>query len=213
MINYPNPSIKIQNQSSGVDLLISKIQQKLQLLTWLQSAFGRALVQTELTTVAQQGATIKNPTDVRLKPIQTTYPEGIDLKGEAFNLMPNDNLKSYCFFIVRDPTTYPNADFADAQQVCTSPISIIFWANISKTEPNQDIRVNEKYKADVIKVLKQFPDFLLKKSFDSFPQVFDLFTLGETYRYYMKKPYIAFRIDGELTYTAFLQNNCQIDPV
>lgn len=210
MIHYNNPNPESQSLATGLDKAIFKIQQKFVTAQgfFVRKVFGRAFLQKKLLNTPQQGETLQNQQNKRLRPLEITYPEGYTAEGEEIDLMPNDNLASYCFFIVNDPVKYIDFDPQDNQQLCEAPVSIIFWGNVFKLTGATDRRVTETYKLQAINLLKTVGDFQLTGSYEGFNKVFEPFTITETYRHYSRKPYFAFRFDGILTYPMVPENEC-----
>lgn len=194
MINYKEPVVELNPAPVALDNAIQKIQEKLSTLSWLQKAFGKCTPQKFV------------PDEVKSKSLRTTYlyPEAY-YKREPFSLMPNDNLKSYCFFHAKDEMKFLDWESFTMPQSANQPLAIIFWANLQKINPSKNYNFIEELRLDVVKILKRCPDFKAESSSIQYDKVFDPFTITETYRPFIKPPYGAFRIDGTLSFD-YLQN-------
>ena len=196
MINYKNPAIEVSPSAEAVDLAIQDIQNKLGELPWLEKIFGRCVPQRGLYT--EDEARMYGRKDY-------IYPEVYNNR-EPMVLMVNDNLKSYCFFHAKDPLEFNDYEVADLQhQMVTQPMDIIFWGNLEKVNPALSYNFSEQLRREVLLKLKKTA-FVPKKSYMSFDKVFDIFTITETFRPYLKPPYFGFRMSGELSFDYFYDN-------
>lgn len=195
--NYPNAQVFYPANPVGIDAKIKDIQTALASLGWLEKIFGRATTQrNQVTPPASE------------KPKEIVYPEVYQDNDEPMNAMPNDNFKSYCFFTVTDPAEFLDYEPFDLQQLMRREISVIFWVNQDKITLPDGGRRNENLIVDVLAILKNEPNFTGRRIFERYDHVFQEFTITEQYRNYMKLPFTAFRITGDLVYTAFNENVC-----
>lgn len=195
--NFPNADVFYPNNPVGIDAKIKDIQLLLTGATWLEKIFGRATTQRNQVTPPAGS-----------KSREIIYPEVYQANDEPLNAMPNDNFRSYCFFTVNDPAVFVDYNAFDVQQLMRRPISIIFWANQDKIAAGDTGRINENLLLNVIEILKSVPDFKPENVFERYDHVFQEFTITEEYRNYMKLPFTAFRITGDITYAAFSENVC-----
>lgn len=197
--NYPDQPALIRSDSVGVNFAISKIQRSFgERLSWIQKSFGRCTIFSEKTNQTENRRSRERE---RIFPI--TYSDN----AEPYDLMPNDNLYGYCFFIVNDAGEFNNYNFASSQHFMTRNVSVVFWLNVKKNFPNQT-EINETLIISVLQVLKSHPEFVMDEVKESYKKVFEEFTIDENMRQYMKYPYSAFRIEGKITYP-MLAENCQ----
>lgn len=196
--SYINPEIIIPSDAVGIDKAIGDVQTRLGAkLTWVEKIFGKCTVQHEF---------MKQTTDKSSKTKETIFPQVYSKTGEPYNLMMNDNLKSYCFFVVHDPGTFQNYDYMQSQHFIKRDVSIIFWMNCIKVLPDTKKPINEELIISVVEALKYYPDFNFNQVFETYKKIYEGFTIDENLRQYMKFPYSGFRIDGEITFPVFPEN-------
>lgn len=201
MMNYKNPGIVLLSNPTGIDKAIQEMQVKLgadSSLSWLEKIFGRAIVQKEAISNKEEVIRLKS-TNQRVREI--IYPEGYLNQQEPINLMCNDNLKAYSFFVVRDPgeTISGGGPFED--KVVRYPVWFLVWMNLKKIDPNKDYRFGEEKKIEVLKAITKLPNFTLSEVYEEYDRVFEDFTLTETYRQFLKPPYYGFRLSGFMSVT------------
>ncbi len=196
--SYINPEIIIPADSVGIDRAIGNIQTRLgEKLTWVEKIFGKCTIQYEV---------MKQSTDKTSKAKETAFPQVYSKTGEPYNLMMNDNLKSYCFFVAHDPGVFQDYNFSANQNYIDRKISIIFWMNVHKINPAAKGPFNEELIISVIQALKFLPDFKVTEVFETYKKIYEGFSIDENLRQYMKFPYSGFRIDGEITFPLFPEN-------
>lgn len=196
--NYINPEIIIPIDAVGIDKAIGSIQTKFgEKITWIEKVFGKCTIQREV---------FKQSTDKGFRKRERIYPQLYMKNGEPYDLMMNDNLNSYCFFIAHDPGEFQNYDFMSSQQFITRSVSIVFWFNCKKLVPNSTRPMNEELIISIVEALKYFPNFAFKQVFEEYKRVFEEFTIDENFRQYMRFPYSAFRIEGDITFPLFPEN-------
>ena len=196
--NYINPEIIIPNDAVGIDAAIGDVQKLLGSKTnWIQKIFGRCTVQVEV---------MKQSTDKSTKAKDYVYPQVYTKTGEPLNMMMNDNLSSYCFFNVLDPGEFVDYDALDDQQYLKRDVSIIFWMNCEKIAPGTKKPLNEELIISVVRALKNYQPFEFTNVYETYKKIFEGFTIDENLRQYMKFPFSAFRIDGELSFPLFAEN-------
>lgn len=191
MTSYVNPIIVPIPFPVGVDSVIEALRLKIAELPWLEKVFARAI---------EQHSPGDNNTDV-------IYPEVWGSNMEPMNVMMNDNLRAYAFFVARDPQTavqYVNA--FPSQIILQEPVSCIVWGNLRKIDSTKDYRFSERLKIDLITQLSKVPAFTLTQIYESYKRVFEGFTLTDTFRAYLKPPFWAIRIDCNLSYPLFSEN-------
>lgn len=198
MIGYNDPDVYFLTNPIGIDSEIQKIQIKFRNdLVWLQTAFGRAFRQ-EGTYTSQQGEKV---------PKKYFYPEVYQKGREPISAMPNDNLKSACFFYTNDhgkPVDYKMLSYNSY----TYKTSVVFWMNLKKIDPNKDFRFTEELKQDVLDVLRNCTSVVVLEIFENWENVLNNYSqLGnfkqysDNFKQYLKPPYSGFRIDFNLSFT------------
>lgn len=203
--NYINPEIIIPNDAVGIDAAIGDVQKLLGSKTnWIQKIFGRCTVQVEV---------MKQTTDRAVKTKEYVYPQVYSKTGEPLNMLMNDNLDSYCFFNVLDPGEFIDYDSLSNQQFLKRKVSIIFWMNCPKIAPGTLKPLNEELIISVVKALKNYMAFEFQDVYETYKKIFEGFTIDENLRQYMKFPYSAFRIDGEIQFPLFAENCEPVAPL
>jgi hypothetical protein len=190
MINYKEPAVELVPNPVGLDIAIQAIQARLAAgLPWLQKAFGRVTIQTET-----------NPSRDGKKQQEKIIPEAY-YKREPFSLMVNDNLQSYCFFVAGDSMEFIKYDPMERfGALVNQPLAIIFWVNLEKIDATKKYNFMEELRRDCVEQLKRCPAFLLESSSIEYNQVFNPFTITETFKQFLKPPFAAWRFDGTLAF-------------
>lgn len=193
MIGYIDPEAYLLIQPVGIDKAIQNIQTKLQAqLSWLQVAFGRAFRQESLGYVRDsEGKEVR---------VRYNYPEVYQKTKEPLNVMPNDNLKSACFFYTKDPGKPVDYNFLQ-YNAYTYGVSLIFWFNLEKIDNTKDFRFTEVLKLEVLQVLRGVTTMKVTEIYENWENILRDFTVGGNTKEYLKPPYSGFRIDFDLSYT------------
>lgn len=192
MINYNKPSVELIPNPTSLDLAIQTVQLKLADLAWLEKAFGRATLQKGIYSDQESKRYARR---------EYVYAEVYN-NLEPMIILANDNLKSYCFFIAKDPMSFVDYQPRELTQMVTQPLALIVWCNLNKIDSTKKFNFIDQLRKDVVEVLKT-TDFICKESSIQYDRVFDPITIQENYRPYLKPPYAAFRIDGEITFDYF----------
>lgn len=143
--SFKNGRIVLIDNPVNIDRPIQELQVALAELTWLDKVFGRSW----LAVKSSKGMF----SDKKLY-----YPhvwQGLDDNGKARDLLevlPNDNIKSQCFFRVNDPVTL--VEFVrDGDSVMEASVDIIFWFNLKRIDSTIDYPFTELLKGQVLSVL------------------------------------------------------------
>jgi len=188
----------IDENAVGIDHAIALIQGRLAGgLTWVEKIFGRCVIQHEFMKVT---------TDRGVQNKENIFPQFYTKTSEPYNLMPNDNLKSSCFFIAHDPGSFVSYDPFKTQQYISRNISIVFWYNCLKVKPDTKGPFNEELILSVLQAMKMYSNFEFSEVIEEYNNVMKEFTITENMRQYMKFPYSAFRIDGKITFPIYAEN-------
>lgn len=190
MQSYINPKVVVIPSPVGLDAQIAKLQEKVASLPWMQTVFGRAIAQREVDNTGRS----------------LVFPEVWGRNREPENVMHNDNLKAYAFFVARDPGTFNEYDPGDVQVLMQQPVSCIVWANTRRIDATKKYRFSEILKAQLLRVLGSVRSLQFSAIYEQWDRVFEPFTITETYRQYLKPPYYAVRVDFLLSYPVFEEN-------
>ena len=90
---------------------------------WLDVVYPIAFIGEELYNIPTKG----NLESTRLRKFPRIYKN--DGKTDYIDVTPNDNLKGYCFFEIRD-----DYNFDRIEDEVTITLSIVFWANMRKID-------------------------------------------------------------------------------
>jgi hypothetical protein len=192
--SFKNPLVPLIDNPVNIDRPIQEMQQALAAgLPWLAKAFGRSWESSR-----------KDP-DGRI----WIYPEVWQGAGEdLLNVMPNDNLKSQCFFRVEDPIevidyTPDNFNFMKAD------VSIIFWFDLRVIDPDLDFRYTELLKGMTQRILTETSlsasgTFQIRRTWENADNVFRGYTIDKTRNQELIHPYAGFRFECDL----FFYENC-----
>lgn len=136
--SFKNPLTPLIAEPVNIDRPIQELQQALAELPWLEKSFGRSFV------ACKKDADGKNT---------IVYPQvwqGVGL--DFLNVMPNDNLKSQSFFKVEDPIEFTEY-VRDGQSMMRANVSVIFWFQYLRINPDADHAFIELLKAQAQKTI------------------------------------------------------------
>lgn len=196
------PAIYNIESPVGFDFELSKIQQKLARITWMESIFGKAIrvrrqiQEKETLNRLEQNEGLRGPALYNI-----FYPLGMKM-GQWIDLSYNDSYASTCFFYASDPSdddpktddwdwTSPNVEIAQK-------FSIILFANLQKLEINS----GEYLKLGLLYELNKCPKLAVGKHYESIDNVYSDFDLNRV-KQYSNFPYYCIRVECTLTYMAF----------
>ena len=163
-------------------------------LVWLDRMFGRAW---ECKRQEETSGAIQRLTDVFI------YPGAYQENGEYYDLLPNDNLRSYGFFRPTGGMNLVDYDSQDSTLVGSQEVSIIFWFNMDRIDKalSDKFRFNELLKADIINALNN-NDIVteIRAIFDDTDQIFQGYSITDVTRQYLRHPYGGCRVDCTLNF-------------
>lgn len=198
-MTYISPEVYEMPNPTGLDRVIANMQAKLKAnVSWLQCIYGRALIEPQKVTKEENENRFASLGIGLGKEIK--FPMFIGKNLEPINLMPNDNLRAYSFFLQRDPALFPEFVVGDNMLNVQQPISFICWANLVKIDPSRKYRFTEELKRDLLTELRKSYDFALTGMYETHEKVFEGCTITEGYKQYCKPPYWAIRIDANITF-------------
>lgn len=199
------PNVILLPSPLGVDKAIQDVQISLaDGLSWLERSYGRAITQKALEP--EQSAPVNVPATAVKR--QVIYPECYTERQEPVNMMPNDNLQSHSFFLVRDPGTFINYNVLDEQAILQYPASVIFWFNLTRINPAKGFRYTEELKQQVMTILMSNSNITLTEVYENYDEIFREFTITETVRQYLKPPFGGFRFDFLISFAQMPENEC-----
>lgn len=135
-MSYINPKILIISNPKGIDAAIAELQTKLANIPYIDKVFGRAFRSIEVTKDKKQ----------------IEVPKVYQGSKEYYTALPNDNLKSYVFFIATGDDEYLDFNRSQSNEI-TRDVSLIFWGNLKKINPAKDYIFTELIKADLLREL------------------------------------------------------------
>jgi hypothetical protein len=197
MNSFKNPVIPLIDNPVNIDRPIQEIQQALGAMGWLEKAFGRSW----LAVKTSHGIF----SDKKLY-----YPhvwQGVDDNGKPLDLLevlPNDNIKSQCFFKVNDPTTLVEY-VPDGDSMLRNNVDIIFWFNLRRIDRSIDYPYVELLKGQVLKVLSTMlfsPDSSLSvlRIWEGAQNVFRGYNINDLKDQELIYPWGGFRFETEITF-------------
>ena len=190
-MSYKKPVIKLINNPVGIDAIIQDIQIALNSLGWLKYSFGRAWFFNE---VGSSGKIIKKP---------KCYIG----QGEYYNVLPNDNIISQSFFIVKQAEKYIDYDNLLQGNKKSRDLSIIFWMKLTKLNSIKDSIFTEELKNDVEFILMMNENITIQNFFDEkADDIFAGFTIDDIDTQYLMHPYAGMRFDINVQYYDLLCN-------
>ncbi len=190
-MSYEYPNLPVIANPVGIDTVIQQIQTDLKVeLSWIDFSFGRAYA---------LGHEIDGQT--------YTTPKCYDGQGEYVNVLPNDSMKennrfnSFIRVAGREKVTdyYPHNNGANYER----DLDVIFWGNLSNTDPSKDYIFTEELKNQVLKVFQENSAIRsVNEYFDEDPQeIFKGYDLLGTSQRYLMHPYAGFRFNLTVNYS------------
>ena len=177
MITKKNPLVHIIADPKGLDLAIQNIQVALNQISWLEKSFGRAI-------------------EVDKKPL--VFQEGKDY----YPTMANDALKSFSFFRANRERSAENYEWNVTSYFEETIVDLIVWGNMKKIDTTKNYPFKEELLIDVLKVLKNDSNILIRRIWDERPE--DVFSNYEIDDSKLMYPFFGFRIEMNLRYDVSL---------
>lgn len=149
---FKNPNVTQITAPVNVEGPIQDIQNAfIAGLPWLEKCFGRAYPAIK----SSQGSFGVNKVLVYPQVWQGVEenPDGTIKPLDMFEVLGNDNIKSFAFFKVEDPINL--VEFVlGGDSVFRANVSIIFWFNLRRIDPEIDYPFTELLKGQVLRVLE-----------------------------------------------------------
>jgi hypothetical protein len=181
----PNPN------PVNLDRQILILQNAFSPLEWLEYAFGRAW--------KAYRASRKN---------EICYPNIYRGNGEYREVMPDDKLKSYCFFVPADgmkPYSYI-AIPRTSKNSYSELLNIVFYYNFNKIDSSRKYPFTDNLMQDVLEILRSVNNFKIENIYYDVKNVFEGYSFDAVSTQYLAYPFGGFRISGTLTFDEDLKN-------
>jgi len=187
-MSYVNPTASAIN-TIGLDGVITSLQSKFALLSWLPKVFHRAYIHREISN----GRT-------------ATVPRVWISSNEWYNCLPNDNITAQAFFLPTSDETVSEFD-NHVDPLMKADISLIVWCNTEKLSNHTTGPSLANEKADVLSILKNHDSVLsiqsvIDRSAKDIYREFDIFgglisgsDQASTFTHYTMMPYAGFRVN------------------
>jgi hypothetical protein len=177
-MTYSTPdNIPTLSYPIGIDKAIQNLQVELgENLSWLQYSFGRAYVGKD----RQQGGR------------DYVYPAVYKGNSNYYDASPNDNVVSQSFFLIDGEYQYSDYQI-NSDNLFNVPVSLIVWGNLKKIS-DTDEHFEHILLQDLLKVINENGDFIIRGVVDNETDVFSEFTdrLENSELFYY--PYFCYRI-------------------
>lgn len=182
-----NPAPLANIEAVLLDVFLLELRLHLQAkLSWLTTAYGKAQA-------------LKRDKDGRT----VVYPGVPALGGvEYISMLPDEHLGQFSWF---DIPEYDIEDQGRPDKIYRTDASLIVWGDLRRIYPSDwQGRTVENVKNDVITAL-QAPGLSsgkvrLSRSYDRQSDIYRGYTDTEVENQYMMRPYVAFRLDLQLTF-------------
>lgn len=190
MNSFKDPLTPLIENPVNIDRPIQSLQQKIATLGWVSKSFGRAYESRKVNQATKQ---------------VSVYPQvwqglGMDL----LEVLPNDNLQSQSFFKVEEPIECIR--YRDgAWNTMQARVSLIFWFNLERIDPNIDYSYAELLKGQVQRLLTNHTfdtgdGIRILRTWETAKNVFAGYTLQEVRDQELVYPYGGFRFECEMFY-------------
>lgn len=133
-MSYRNPQILPIDSPAGFDEVVESYRTAFSALSWLDRSFGRAFEQPENSNTRRT-------------------PKVYVGKGEYYNVLPNDSLKSQSFLMSRSAERYTPGQ----EQGRERDMSAVFWFNLKTIFPDRDEYSVEELLRSVVDIIEAAP--------------------------------------------------------
>lgn len=190
--NNKNPQVFTVPDAINLDLAIQKMQMDLASLTWLDKIFGRAwmhpVVNKKDTVVMQPMCYVGD--------------------SEYYNVMPNDALKSYCFFVSHDSREFEDYVPFDYTYYQKTKVDLITWVDLKAVDSSKVYVYTEELIAQQIENLSKNGCVEIERIYDdSVKKIFKGYDLKETKRDLLMYPCAAWRVEMNVRFELKCLNN------
>ena len=164
--------------------VVQDLQNLFSPMSWLENAYALTKIGLEKT---QEVTQFKYP---------QVYAGDTAKKAEYYDLRPNDNLKSYCFFEIDAPLEYDQT-----QEQANYFLSVVFWFNLAKIS-GRTYDYSSELVGHVLKILKEsvyqakISDIKVEKRPE---EIFSKYSFNEQESQFLMYPYGAFKISFKVT--------------
>lgn len=182
----------------GIDMVVKGLQAKFSELPWLEKSFARAVTMSTLREdVSRRGVEFD---------LDYIYPGMFVADGQDyFDMLLNDNVSAYSFFMARDPEETQNYHRGSRVELKRT-LSAIFWMNLQLVDNTRKDDFLEELKEEVIDKISNavYQDNAGNGTVTSVDiidindeprNVFDGFTLDNTETQFLYYPFRGLRFD------------------
>ncbi|NQU52438.1 MAG: hypothetical protein HQ522_07850 [Bacteroidetes bacterium] len=187
------PTVPINDSPVFIDKAIGQMQTILKAsLSWLDYSFGRA----------QKLVTTKDNQNYFYPGVHYGY-------GDYVNVLPDQELGNFSFFIVEDPQ--PIEYNARSFNIAKLKYSLIVWVNLDKIFVGVKDRNSEEIKLQIMELITRtaflnYGRFTIENIYEQSENIYKGYSLKEIDSQYLMQPFYGFRFEGQLT----LQEECVI---
>lgn len=194
-MSYNNPTVFSVPDAVGLDLALQNIQTRLSELPWLTKIFGRAWPMNDFQGDGRR--LITTAQGIKPKTFQSSNVNGKD--GNYIDVLPNDNLNSYSFFVSDGNET--TEDYSINTNIVQRPMSLIVWVRLNKVDASKPYIFLEELKEGVYAKLKTFGQKVTITGYtDQTNEVWQGFEWSQNENKNLRYPNMGFRIFFTLYY-------------
>jgi len=191
-MSYHNQPVPVITYPVMLDEAIESVQADLANMVWMEKMFARAW--DNLRHEKVQGS-IERLANV------FSYPSTYIGNGEYYDLLPNDNFKSYGFFKVEGNGEFLDYDPNTAGNVILYNVSAIFWFNLDKIYKalSDDTRFTQILVSDILAILEMSdPVNEIISVLDDTEEIFAGYSIRDDERQMLRHPYGAIKVNMKL---------------
>lgn len=191
-MSYSTPKVPTLAAPKRIHSVIQDLQLLLDSeLSWLEYSFGAALPMEK---------SVNNKT--------WKYPAVYQGSKEYLNVLPNDTLQSYCFWLVNDPEVYEGV-FPNSRGFYnpTATVSLIVYFDQRRINNTKDYDQTEELLDEVLGVLirktykvKKIGLITVNRVYRRVENIFEGFTIDNVNEQLLGIPWGGFRIECEIKY-------------
>lgn len=201
-----NTSVYNIGNPAGFDLEIGHMQALLAKLTFMDTIFGRAMIQERLLSTTEAQSALNPAAGLKGRDLyRRRWPQGRKF-DQDIDLTIASVYKSMAYFYVTDPiVSSPKKDWTvyEGQIRTAQPFSFVFYADLQKL----NCPTGEILKIAILKQLNQMNNLIVGNLYESYDMVLKDFTITDNLREYTKFPNYALRIEAVSTFPIFPENN------
>jgi hypothetical protein len=188
----------------NLDRQILHLQTVLSALPWLEYSFGRAWKAYRQSQNTEMGSpsVYGGSNYKRLRKNEICYPNVYKGHGEYQDMLPDDKLKSYCFFVPTDGlSSHSYVAFPGlSNNSYSSALDIVFYYNFNKIDIDMKYPFTDNLIQDVLRVLRSVSNYKVENIYYELKNVFKDYSFDAVSTQYMVYPFGGFRISGTLIF-------------